>query len=232
MAAPSVSNARNGRERRPGNEAPSALVRNWRTSPRETLHQAERYSAFVRVMKRALPLAALGLAIAVLIYALQPREVGRMAMTFDTAQTIENDLTMIRPRLTGVDDDGRPFVVTAETAVQEQGAERIRLDDVRAELTLANGSPLLFTAAEGVLDRATSQLDIYGGIEVSAPDGYIARTATARADLRTGLVLGNSPVTAEGKMGTLRAERFSFDKNTQQLLFLGDVNMLINGATQ
>ena len=37
-----------------------------KASPRETLHQARRYSSFVRFMKRILPLAALVLAIAVI----------------------------------------------------------------------------------------------------------------------------------------------------------------------
>ena len=217
---------------RPMDNTPGAVVRNWRMTPRETLHQARRYSAFVRIMKRVLPLAALGLGIAVLAYVLQPREVGRVAMTFETASAIENDLTMLRPRLTGTNDDGLPFIVTAASAVESDLAERVRLEDVQVELTLRDGTLLLFSAAQGVVDRRTSRLEMSGGIEMTVPGGYVAHTANASADLRTGIVLGNSPVTAESQFGRLTAERFTFDKDTQQLLFLGDVHMLINGAAQ
>ena len=232
MNASGTEGKKKDRNERPMDKTPSPVVRNWRMTPRETLHQARRYSAFVRIMKRALPLAVLGLGIAVLVYVLQPREVGRIAMTFETVSTIENDLTMLRPRLTGTDDDGMPFIVTAASAVEEDLTERVRLEDVQAELTLRDGTLLLLSAVRGVVDRRTSRLEISGGIEMTVPGGYVAHTANANADLRTGIVLGNSPVTAESKFGRLTAERFSFDKDTQQLLFLGDVHMLINGTAQ
>ena len=87
-------------------------------------------------MKRALPLAALALALAVLVYALQPRETGRMAMTFERMGNDRNDLAMIKPRLTGIDDDGLPFVVTADAAIQEaRRPDRVRLKTCAAEIS-------------------------------------------------------------------------------------------------
>ena len=47
----------------------SYRAREWRISPRATLMSARRYSIFVKFMKGALPLAALGLGVSVLVHA-------------------------------------------------------------------------------------------------------------------------------------------------------------------
>ncbi len=201
--------------------------------PRETLHQARRYSAFVRFMKRILPLAALGLAIAILAYAVQPREGGQMAMTFERMGTIENDLAMINPRLTGTDNNGLPFVVTATSAVQlGPAAERVRLENVNADLVLKDGTELNVIAAQGVIDNQTQTLDFYGGIQLSTADGYTAETDSARADLRQGVLHGESPVAVQGVMGSLTAQGFTFERSSGMLHFTGDVRMELSRSTQ
>ena len=58
MSAPK-SGGRDGWDTRLVHSAQGYVARAWRTQrQRETIDQAERYSTFVRIMKRALPLAA------------------------------------------------------------------------------------------------------------------------------------------------------------------------------
>jgi len=204
-----------------------------RPSPRATLKGAERYSAFVKFMKRFLPLAALGIALAVFGYAVQPREAGQVSMTFESLGSIEDDLAMINPRLTGTDDSGLPFVVTASSAVQMDAARaRVRLNDVRADLTLEDGGLLTVTAAEGIVDNATQTLDIYGGITMTTADGYSATTERASADLRVGVVTGDAPISADGALGTLTADGFSFERENGILNFIGNVRMQVLEASE
>ena len=40
-------------------------------------------------------------------------------MTYEQLGQIENDLAMIKPRLTGADGKGNPFVITADAAIQD-----------------------------------------------------------------------------------------------------------------
>jgi lipopolysaccharide export system protein LptC len=207
------------------------VARAWRVSQREALHQARRYSSFVKFLKRALPLAALCLALAVVAYALRPRDTGRVTMTFETMSRVDNDLAMVNPRLTGTDDRGLPFSVSAASAVQEgAGSGRVRLSDIRAEMTLDDGTLVHVTAAQGLIDAAARQLDITGGIRFASADGYVAETASATADLRTGIVTGKEHVKATGKFGELTANSFTFDKNTKKLRFDGEVRMQLSGA--
>lgn len=199
--------------------------------PRETLYQARRYSTFVRFMKRILPLAALVLAVAILAYAVQPRDGGQVAMTFERMGIIENDLAMINPRLTGTDENGLPFVVTASSAIQlGPSVERVRLENVNADLVLEDGTELNVIAAEGVIDNQTQTLDFFGGIRLTTGDGYTAETDSARADLQQGILRGESPVSAAGDIGTLTAQGFTFERGTGMLHFTGDVRMMISGT--
>jgi lipopolysaccharide export system protein LptC len=203
----------------------------WRISPRATLLSARRYSVFVKFMKGALPVAAIALGVAVLIYALQPRDAGRMAMTFERLGRVEGDLAMIKPRLSGTDDDGLPFLVTASSAIQEgRGSDRVRLQDVVAELSLKDGTVLHVTAAGGVVDTKTHLLEVSGGMRLVSKDGYDARTQSAVADLKSGTVHGESGIEAEGNFGRITAERFALNRDSRQLRFSGKVQMLLNSA--
>ncbi len=203
-------------------------AREWRISPRATLLSARRYSVFVKVMKGALPMAALALGVVVLIYVLQPRETGRMALTFERMGRVEGDLAMVKPRLSGTDDDGLPYLVTAASAAQEErGSNRVRLETVVADISLKDGTALHVTATKGIVDTKLHLLDVSGGIRVTSQDGYDARTESAKADLKAGTLHGESHIVAQGKLGRITAERFALDRETRQLRFSGNVQMLI-----
>jgi lipopolysaccharide export system protein LptC len=208
----------------------SYRAREWRISPRATLMSARRYSIFVKFMKGALPLAALALGGVVLAYALQPRDAGRMALTFERLGRVEGDLAMIKPRLSGIDNDGLPFVVTAARAIQEaRGSDRVRLEEVTADISLKDGTSLHVTAAKGVIDTKTHVLQVSGGMHLMSKTGYDARTLSAVADLRAGTVHGENGIEAEGSFGRITAQRFALDRETRQLRFWGDVHMVLDG---
>ena len=117
--------------------------RDWSARARATARQSQRYSRFVTIMKRALPLAAVALVAAVLIYALQPRQErsGPVAMTFQRLGIVNDDLAMLKPRLTGADDEGDPYVVTADEAVQDRhNSKRATLRNVQSDMTMKDGT--------------------------------------------------------------------------------------------
>ena len=204
-------------------------AREWRIAARATFLSARRYSVFVKFMKGALPLAALGLGIVVLVYVLQPRDTGRMAMTFERLGNVQGDLAMVKPRLSGTSDDGQPYVVTAATATQEARAlDLVRLDDIAADFNLKDGTALHLVAANGVVNTKSHVLQLSGGIRVVSQDGYEARTPSAVADLKAGTVHGENGIAAEGSMGRITAQRFALDRSTKKLRFFGNVHTLLN----
>ena len=171
-------------------------------------------------------IAAAAVILAVLFYSLQPRDTEHMAMTFERIGNIANDLAMIKPRLTGTDSDGNPFVVTADSAVQlGSNSRRARLSNVEADMTLKDGGWLTMTATSGLLDATPSlpgvgqvkkkgvptkrgSLSLSGDVAVFSDTGYEIHTDRADIDLTSGQVTGPHPVRGQGPLGTMRADSF------------------------
>lgn len=204
--------------------------RDWTARTRDTVLNASRYSRFVLVMKRTLPIAAGALIAAVIAYALVPRQGDKMTLA-TTVGIVNNDLSMLKPRLTGVDRNGHPFLITADAAVQQSPlARNATLTNVEADLTLEKGRWLNATAATGFVDMDKNALALSGGIAVYSDDGYELHTARANVDLKAGLLHGPVTVTGHGPAGTLRADSFEIDRNTSQIVLVGNVHMLIQPA--
>src|SRR5579872_1525946 len=109
----------------------------WTARARSTAMDALRYTQFVGVMKRALPAAAFAIIAAVLAFFFVARQPARLSMTYEKMGTLENDLAMIKPRLTGADGNGNPFVITADAAIQDaKNPKRARLKKIEADLQL------------------------------------------------------------------------------------------------
>ena len=203
----------------------------WGAAPRSTLSSAARYSQFVRFMKRFLPLVATAVAAAVIAYALQPRDQHNVAMTFERMGTIEDDLAMINPRLTGTDENGLPFVITAASAVQDKtDPQRARLKSLQADLTLKDGAWITISAGEGVFDGRGRTVVLAGGINVFSDLGYEVHTERARVDLSASIVTGDAAVSAQGPMGTLTAEGFEIRHEVREVRFTGGVKMVLYSA--
>lgn len=195
---------------------------------RTTVTDAQRYTRFVTIAKRALLLAALALIAAVLAYSLQPRETNHVAMTFERIGKVSNDLAMIKPKLTGTDDDGNPFSVTADSAVQDgRSARRARLNNVQADMTLKDSGWMSATAKTGLVDASAKKLALWGGVSVFSDSGYELHTDEVHVDLANGIARGDHVVTGQGPLGSIRADRFRVDRQNQRIFLMGNVHMTI-----
>lgn len=206
----------------------SYRAQQFRSAARATLRGAQRYSVFVRIMKGALPLTALGLGILVLVYLLQPPP-SRMQMAFQRLSKLADDLAMDNPRLSGSDENGQPFVISARRATPGgSGADRVDLQDIVADFSLKDGTGIHLTAAGGLVDAKSRVLNLSGGVHITAQNGYDAWTPSAVADLRRGTVQGEKGIVASGGFGHITAQRFAMNRDTRQFRFWGDIHMLLN----
>jgi lipopolysaccharide export system protein LptC len=152
-------------------------------------------------------------------------------MGYERLGHVENDLAMIKPRLTGQDAKGNPFVITAEAAVQDaKNPKRARLNKVEADLALDKQGWINADAAAGMVDMRAGALELNGGINVFSEEGYELHTQSASVDLNKGVVHGREEVTGQGPLGSLRADTFQFDRNSRILTLDGHVRMTIVGA--
>ncbi|MGG5822882.1 LPS export ABC transporter periplasmic protein LptC [Falsiroseomonas sp. HW251] len=182
--------------------------------------------------KRALPLLAVGL---LAVMALWPEiesnaERGRVAFR-RVAEVRPDALHVVEPRYQGVDEQNRPFTVTATSAVQQGQAEIVQLLAPRADITLTDGGWVYLEADRGRYAKPEERLDLAGRVTVHHDDGTQFVTESATLDLHGGNAAGDVPVAAQGPFGTLTADAgFRLQDRGQVVQFLGNSRVVLESA--
>ena len=203
----------------------------WSARVRTTAREALRYSKFVYLMKRLLSLGAFLIIAAVLAFFFVQRQPRQLSLSYEQLGRIENDLAMVKPRLTGADAKGNPFVITADMAVQDsQNAKKASLQNLEADLAMDKSSWVNARARAGMVDMAAGQLELTGGIDIFTDTGYELHSQRASMNLKQSVVHGHQPVTGQGPDGTFRADGFHADRNTNLLTLSGNVRMTLHGS--
>jgi lipopolysaccharide export system protein LptC len=203
----------------------------WSARVRTTTGEAVRYSRFVALMKRLLSLGAFLIIAAVLAFFFVQRMPRQLQMSYERLGRIENDLTMVKPRLAGADTKGNPFVITADRAIQDaHNPKKANLTNLEADLTLDKQNWINAHARSGMVDMNTGQLELNGGIDVFTATGYELHSKSASANLKQSVIHGHERVTGQGPQGTMRADEFHADRATNILTLSGHVQMMLIGA--
>jgi len=202
-----------------------------RNAGRGAASPAMRHTRFVSTMKIALPLGAFALFATVLIYSGVFDSHDRLDITFREIATLNNDLRMVSPRVTGLDASGQPYVLTADTATQATGQpNHVALDNVQADLKLQNNTDWVsLSATSGLLDTESQTLGLKQKIDIYASSGYEFHGTSAVIDFRKGTVTSDEPVEGHGPLGTLRADSMTADNAKRTLHFQGRVKVRIYG---
>jgi lipopolysaccharide export system protein LptC len=201
----------------------------WSARARSTAFDARRYTRFVTRMKRILSLSAFAVIFAVLAFFFVERTPRPLQLSYEKLGTIDNDLAMIHPRLSGVDAKGNPFVVTAREAVQDaRNSKRATLVGVEADMSTEKGW-VNARAGRGTVDMAAHHLEMGGGIDIFTDSGYTLHTQSAAADLQSNVLTGRQGVNGQGPLGTMRADSFRYDRAADRLVLEGHVHITTTG---
>ena len=185
----------------------------------------------VRVLRYALPaIAALLIGLAIAWPQFIGGGAGLIAPMLAPGQIESGDLMrMHNPRYVGQTGDAEPFEVTAASATMDPAQpDRIQLDQLVADIATAGTREVHLLAASGIYDRASENVDLAGGIEVTTSDGYRFETPSAMVNLERGRVVGREPIAGSGPSGTIAAERFEFRNGGDLLRFNGRVRVTLN----
>ncbi len=210
---------------------PSHQGFDWSARVRTTTVEAVRYSRYVALMKRLLSLGAFLIIAAVLAFFFIQRLPRQTQLSYEQLGRIENDLTMVKPRLAGADAKGNPFVITADFAIQDaHNAKKADLRNLEADLTIDKQNWINARAKAGMVDMNTGQLELRDGIDVYTATGYELHSNSASANLKQNIIHGHEPVTGQGPQGKLRADEFHADRATNILTLSGHVHMTLVGS--
>lgn len=178
------------------------------------------YSRIVRILKIALPLAALAILSVLFILAEQLDPDAAIPYAEVDVEAILRDQGITNPSFGGVSEDGDVLSLNAENLRPEQGnGDAMTAAMLTAALELASGRRVDIESPRGRVDTQNGTAELSGGVMLSDDRGIVVETDRLTMNLKD--VTGRTgPITATGPAGTLSA-------GSMELLRRGDGKLLV-----
>ncbi|MGD9538271.1 MAG: LPS export ABC transporter periplasmic protein LptC [Alphaproteobacteria bacterium] len=187
-----------------------------------------RYSAFVGVMRYALPLSAVLLLGLIVVWPLVSGREDGFRVTYSTSVQEDGSLKMLNARYIGTDDKGQPYTVTAVEAVPNAvDTTLVSLKTLAADMFVKDGSWLAMTANEGLYDRDASTLDLAGDVTLFSDEGHELHTESAHIEIAAGTADGDRPVAGQGPLGLIEGDAFRVTERGDNLFLFGNVKVTV-----
>lgn len=183
------------------------------------------HDRLIGFLAKALP-AAIGLIAAVMILAPLSQR-GEISFLLDRNRVAVTDerLAVDKAMYQGQDNDGRPFSLTAGSAVQESSAVPVvMMQNLVAKILLADG-PAEIKAPSGNYNYNTEQVSVPGPVNFSAADGYQMVTNGVGIDLKTRRVAGSGGVQGSVPTGTFSASKIMADLGERTVTLEGNARL-------
>lgn len=143
---------------------------------------------------------------------------------------------VLNPRLTGVDENGQPFEITADigtTTVSAEGTEVYFLTRPKADVVLNDGGWVALTAADGTFDANAEVLKLRDGVHLFHDSGIEFQTEEAVIMMADRSAEGTHRIFGFGDFGEIEADGFKILDRGDRIVFNGNARLLIadDGAT-
>ena len=195
--------------------------------PPPRLSRRSGYSRFVGILKVLLPAVAVGLIILVIAW---PRIEGTVPdqVTLPEIDLQGGEVSVLNPRWNGVDEEDRPFTVTADLVSQsKEDTNLYELELPKADITLEDETWLALTARAGRFFYEEQQLELIGDVDMFHDQGFEIRTEAASIDLKSKDAWGEKPVEGHGPAGRLNAEGFRIVQEGDRIIFTGKSRLIV-----
>jgi len=187
-----------------------------------------RRRVLITVTKFLLPTVALALLATIALWPEFDRATNEARIAMRNASGTISGAEVLDARYHGVDEQNRPYTLTAESA-RQQSPDTIRLNAPKGDITLQNGSWIMIKGALGTFVQHTNQLDLWKDVTIYRDDGTTLYTQSMSMDLKNGAAAGSQPVHAEGPFGTLDAQGFALGDKGSVIQFTGPARLFLNG---
>lgn len=217
-------NAR-ARRRQPGGS--NAGVSLPPTDTHAAFRVAQRHSRRVRVLRAALPIAALG-CIAVFSWFTFLSTPSGIRLKVSSTGIENGKLVMTNPKLSGFTSNNLPYSMTAARAVQDIRNTRVfTLKDIDAKLPLSATQDAKVQAGSGVYDSTKDSLKLGAGVTFKTSDGAVAHLKSADVDIASGKLRTSEPVDIRNGDTKLTADSMSMSKRDGVVVFQKRVRLVI-----
>lgn len=185
------------------------------------------YDRLVAILKLALPIAALALLAAIIVWPLTHTQEFSFLLSKQRVAMSKERLRVDNAVYRGETMRGQPFVIRARGALQRSSAVPIvELDRLSADVRLDTG-PATVTAPTGAYNMTKDLLDIAGPVRVDSAAGYTLNGADVRVSLVDRTVTSASTVIGTIPLGSFRADALSADIGGRVLVLTGGVHLRV-----
>lgn len=191
---------------------------------------AQRHSVRVRVLKTALPVAAIALAAVFSWYTFLATPASPVKVEVNNGGE-PGKLVMSNPQLNGYTKDNRPYSMVAAKAVQDaKNSGSIALEGISAELPVGEKGNAKIEAASGVYDNANGRLQLDKDFTVTTDEGLHAVMRNADVNLKSGQVTTDKPVDIRNGSTQISADSMQIKESGKVLIFENKVRVVIDGG--
>jgi lipopolysaccharide export system protein LptC len=191
--------------------------------PRRRATFSRRYSRFVALAKRLFPAIAVSLIVLVAAWPRIEEAIEHVHLNLPRIDLREaRDLRMVQAHYSGIDRQQRPFVITADVARQNPGAnDIIALEGPKGDMTTLTGSWFEITSHTGLYQPQAQLLDLFGEVQLFQDKGNEFRTESAHIDMGNGTAEGHQAIEGQGPFGHVTGEGFRILDRGDTIIFTG-----------
>lgn len=193
--------------------------------------RGDRHTRLVGWLKVALPLAALAILSTLFLVARRIDPEAALPYAEVDIEDLAREPRMTAPTYAGTTEDGAALTLSATEARPAAKDAPASAAGLRLELATPDGARTELLAADAVMEDATRQVILSGGVTLTTATGYRLETAEVAAKLdRTGLE-SRTPVVATGPAGEIRADGMVLSQDSRTpgsyvLVFKGGVRLV------
>lgn len=185
------------------------------------------HDRLIQIMKLALP-ALIGVILAFLFFSpLEDKQEVSFLLDKEKVDTAEERLKVTAAQYRGQDNEGRPFLLSARSALQATSADPVvEIGGVRAQIQLDSG-PARLDANRARYDMERDHVDVVGPIVLTAADGYRMLTRDVNVDLRARTLRSRGAVDGRMPLGRFSADRLDANLPDRTVVLTGRARLHI-----
>ncbi len=187
------------------------------------------YSKLVRFLRVMLPLVVICiLGILIAWPEFEEKTSARVRLSeAPVPENIKNEL--LNPRYEGQDEKGQPYTISAERAIQNEGAGNLALlDKPVASIRLETGETLSVRASAGEYNQESRHLELLDGVTLVYNDLYILTSRRMHMDIGSRIIWSEAEVMTTGPKGRIHARKLHADLGKDVLIFSGPAKLILN----
>lgn len=178
------------------------------------------HDRIVTGLKIALP-ALIGIILAFLVFApLEDKQEVSFLLDKTKVERAEERMTVRAAQYRGVDNRGRPFVLNAQQALQQNSQSVVDIADMNAEMQLENGLARI-QAARARYDVNAERVQVSGPVLLTGADGYRIETRDVSVNLRERRLASSGAVEGSMPLGSFSGGRIEVDVPSRTVVLTG-----------